>query len=166
MGRRVSTLALAVGLAVGAAAVAPGQRVEAQEAAIVGSWIVEYPARVMNRDGVESVEMGRARMTLEQRGDSITGRWRPLGPGAPPGNGRELRGTAKGTHASLVMNARVIVNTNGEEQPVPLTIMLELAFEGDTVSGTQAGASPAFPASTQPRPVKGTREKSPAGSGA
>jgi hypothetical protein len=163
MSGRVSAIGFTVAVAVGAAA--PAQRLGAQEARIAGSWIVEYPARVMNRDGVESVEMGRARMTLEQRGDSVTGRWQSLDPGAPAGSERALRGTARGTHASLAMNAQVVINTNGEEKSVPLTITLDLAFEGDTVSGTQAAASPAWPTTSPPRAVKGMREKSPAGSG-
>ena len=40
-------LAAVVGLPVGG--------VEAQEAGLVGTWVVEYPARVTNLNGVESV---------------------------------------------------------------------------------------------------------------
>lgn len=153
-------LAAVVGLPVGG--------VEAQEAGIVGTWVVEYPARVTNLNGVESVEMGRARMTLVQRGDSVTGRWLALD--ASPADGasreRELRGTARGTHVSLASEGKAVVNTNGEERSVPLTVTLELAVEGDTLSGTQVASSPDWPMSAPPRPVKGTREKPPAGSGA
>ena len=149
-------LALAVAVATGCA-----QRLSAQQAAgFAGTWAVEYPSRIMNENGMESVEMGHARMTLQQSGDSLSGEWRSLDPGpdGKPAPSRTLHGTVSGTHASLEATGVARVNRGGEESAVHVTIHYELEVAGDDVSGTQRATLSDGSALGSSRKITGKRE--------
>jgi hypothetical protein len=74
-------------------------RAPAAAQGVGGTYLVEYPARIQNTNGEENVQMGKARLTLQVKGDSVVGTWLVLDrPNAQP---REVRGTLQGSTAKF-----------------------------------------------------------------
>ncbi len=138
-----------------------GQKTAAQQATgFAGTWDVEYPGRINNDNGVETVEMAHARLVLRQSADSLTGDWQSLesGPDGKPAPVRRVHGMVQGSHASLEGSGQAIVNRNGEATSITLRIRYELDLAGDAFTGTQrASSSDAF-LPTTPRQITGKRE--------
>jgi hypothetical protein len=108
---------------------------------VAGRWIAEFDRSVRNENGnVSTGDKAKARLVLEQRGDSVTGTLElvdaPVGPGGRAARPRQLRGTISGNKVSLSSEAEVRRNMNGEESVHRVTIVYDLTVDGDKLEGT------------------------------
>jgi hypothetical protein len=102
---------------------------------VTGRWITEFDRMVRNENGnVSTGEKAKARLVLEQRGDSVTGTWQLLDAAASPA--RQLRGTISGNKASLSTQVEARRNINGEESVQTMTIVYDFTVDGDKLQGT------------------------------
>ena len=129
---------------------------------VTGRWIAEFDRTVRNENGsVSTGDKAKARLVLEQRGDSVTGTLElvdpPTGPGGRAAPPRQLRGTISGNKVSLASEAEVRRNMNGEESVQRVTMVYDLTLDGDTLQGTivPRTAEREMPA----RPFSARREK-------
>jgi hypothetical protein len=130
---------------------------------VSGRWIAEFDRTVRNENGnVTTADKAKARLVLEQRGNSVTGTLQlvdaPAGPGGRAPTPRQLRGTISGNKVSLSSEAEARVNRNGEESVQKVTLVYDLTLDGDTLEGTVVGraAGREMPA----RAFRARREKS------
>ena len=130
---------------------------------VTGRWIAEFDRTVRNENGnVSTSDKARARLVLEQRGDSVAGTLElvdaPAGPGGRAAGPRSLRGTISGNKVSLSSEAEVRVNLNGEESVRKVTMVYDLTLDGDKLEGTLVARAPdrEMPA----RPFSARRERS------
>ncbi len=127
------------GLAIAALFAIPGSPVNAQ--GITGHWIAEFDRTVRNENGnVSTGDRIKVRLTLQQRGDSVTGTLEPVG-GPTDREGRvatprQLRGTISGNRVSLSTEAEARRNINGEESVQRVTVFYDLTLDGDKLAGT------------------------------
>jgi hypothetical protein len=123
---------------------------------VAGTYLVEYPARIQNTNGEDNVQMGKARLTLQVKGDSVVGTWLVLDrPNAQP---REVRGTLQGGTAKFSLQTEGRINQNGEERTIRMTTEFTATVSGDKVEGTMQLRS--GEGMTQPeRKFSGVREK-------
>jgi hypothetical protein len=131
---------------------------------VTGRWITEIERMVRNENGnVSTGEKTKARLVLEQRGDSVTGTWEPLDAAASPGGRaaapRQLRGTISGNKVSLSTQVEARRNINGEESVRTMTIVYDFTVDGDKLQGTTTlkGSDMEMPA----RPFSAWRETQP-----
>lgn len=131
------------------------------QSAVAGKWATEFELGLRNIDGVvSSMGTGRARITLEVKGDSVFGTWLVLDPA--PTNGpasRALKGVfANGTLTleTDLIDRRLIVND--EEKIVQMRTRYELKLEGESLVGTIRNVSSSGGMEPPPRPFKATRE--------
>lgn len=157
IGSRVSAAAL---LTVFALAMTPAAALAQGSAA--GAWVAEYPRRIENVNGEERVtEVGRARLTLELRGDSVIGVWQSIaGPNEPTLPTRRLRGVTDQGKLRLVSDPfEATQRTMDGDATVRLTNSFELALEGDTLKGTMQTRSADGAPLGGARPFSAAREK-------
>lgn len=152
--RALALAALALALPNGASAQRPSP--------VAGTWIAEFVRGVRIANGQEeAVEKGKARVTLEQHGDSVTGTWvtiDPLPAGGP--KPRALRGTiANGTVRLVSDPFEATMNQNGAESKVKITTTYEFTVAGDAVTGTMRSTSADGAVTMDPRPFNAAREK-------
>ena len=123
---------------------------------VAGTYVVEYPARIQNTNGEENVQMGKARLTLEVKGDSVVGTWLVLD--RPDARPREVRGTLQRNTAKFSLQTEGRINQNGEERTIKMTTDFTATVSGDKVDGTmQLRSSEGM---SQPeRKFSGLREK-------
>ena len=112
----------------------------AQESGLSGKWITEFDRGVRNNNGEVSStgEKAKARLTLVQNGDSITGTWELVSP-RPPNGGpppRQLRGTISGGQGTLVSEGMMRVNKDGAVSSLKMKTTYLFAAKGDELSGT------------------------------
>jgi hypothetical protein len=124
---------------------------------ISGAWITEFERSMRNDNGVVSAgEKARARLTLQRKGDSVTGTWEMLnapGPATP----RQLRGTAAGDSVALHAEFNATVNINGEESIRKIAVLYKFVLNGDRLEGTITNRSAEM--DMPPRPFSAWREK-------
>jgi hypothetical protein len=130
---------------------------------VTGRWITEFDRMMRNENGnITTGAKARARLVLEQKGDSVTGTWElldaapaPSGRAAAP---RQLRGTISGNKVSLSTEIEARRNINGEESVSRLTVVYDFTVSGDTLEGTMTmkAADMQMPA----RPFSARRETS------
>jgi hypothetical protein len=122
---------------------------------IAGTYLVEYPAQIQVTNGEENVQMGKARLTLEVKGDSVVGTWLVLNrPDAQP---RAVRGTVQGNTAKFSIESEGRTNQNGEERTIKVTTDFSATVTGGKIDGTME-----FRAEGMSRPARkfsGVREK-------
>lgn len=154
---RLSFSALALSLSVVAAPLSA-------QSPIIGTWLVQLPDAVRNQDGVQTVvSTTTATLVLEARGDSLIG---TLTRGQS-GIARAVRGTLKGSQATLQADTKARVMANGEEHTLSLITTFRFTLEGDSMRGTSEtrfdpSAKPAvlLPGVEQePMPVTASRVK-------
>lgn len=133
---------------------------------VTGRWITEIERMMRNENGnVSTGDKAKARLVLEQRGDSVTGTWELLGAAASAGGRavapRQLRGTIAGNKVWLSTQVEARRNINGEESVQMMTIVYEFTVDGDTLKGTTTAKAPdmELPA----RPFSAWRETQPRG---
>jgi hypothetical protein len=130
----------------------------AQGAGVTGTWITEFDRMMRNENGsVTTGEKTRARLVLEQSGDSVAGTLQILGDGGTPPPPRQLRGTIAGDRVKLTAQFDARVNRNGEESTRTITVVYDLTVKGDTLEGTMTNRSGDM--DMPPRPFTATREK-------
>lgn len=130
----------------------------AQGAGVTGTWITEFDRMMRNEGGsVTTGDKTRARLVLQQKGDSVTGTFEVLAPGDAPRPPRQLRGTIAGDRVMLTSEFEARVNRNGEESTRTITVVYDLTVKGDTLEGTMTNRSGDM--DMPPRPFTATREK-------
>lgn len=104
---------------------------------INGEWITEFD-RMMRNDGgsVSTSDKARAKMTLTQKGDSVTGTWQLVGDAPAGAKPRELKGTIAGNKVALQAQFQATINRNGETEERTLTMLYDFAISGDKLEGT------------------------------
>ena len=124
---------------------------------ITGTWITEFDRMVRNEGGtVTTGDKARAKMTLVQNGDSVTGTWQAVGDGATAAPARQLKGMIAGNKVALQAEFKATMNVNGEVEERTLTMLFDLTLEGDKLEGTMANRS--GDRQMPPRPVSARRE--------
>jgi len=149
-------------LALVAAMLSTSTALHAQNTA-AGKWIAEFEVGMRNVNGeVSSTGTGRARMTLELRGDSVFGTWEVLDPAPPAGAAtRPLKGTIANGVLKLeteVAERRIMMNET--EQRIKMVTRYELTIQGDSISGTVRQVALGGEIEPPSRPFKAVREKS------
>jgi hypothetical protein len=131
----------------------------AQERGITGAWITEFDRMMRNEGGVIATgDRARARLVLQQKGDSVIGTWETLTPGNAQRPPRQLRGTISGDKVTLTSAFEARINRNGEESVRTITMVYDLTVNGDKLEGTMTDRSPG--ADMPARPFVATRETS------
>jgi hypothetical protein len=105
---------------------------------IAGNWITEFDRMMRNEGGtVTTGEKSRAKMTLAQQGDSVTGSWQVID-NAPntTATPRPLKGTIAGNKLKLQAEFIATVNRNGEQEERKITVLYDLTLNGDKLEGT------------------------------
>ena len=127
---------------------------------INGTWFTEFERSVRNQDGVVSAgEKSRAKITLQQKGDSLFGPFElvpPAGQPVPPA--RQLRGAIKDGKGTLMSEFEARRNINGEESAVKVTVVYDFALSAGKLEGTSTTKTPDM--DMPPRPFSAWREKS------
>src|SRR5687768_1147964 len=101
---------------------------------IAGTYDVEYPVRMMVNDNPSQAEsLAKVKLVLEQKGDSVVGRWQMVSPRETPPE--ELRGTVVGNRVRLFGSAQAKLRGNGEEKTFSMTQELVFTVEGDEIKG-------------------------------
>ena len=122
-----------------------------------GSWLVEYPAQIRVTNGEESVTMGKARLTLQVKGDSVLGTWHVLDRAdAKP---RAIRGTVSGNIAKWSLENEGRINDGGETRTIKMVTTFTAIVSGNKVEGTMQSRSPEIDAPSPERKWTGVREK-------
>ncbi len=110
-------------------------------AQVAGKWNVEYDMRIRSGMGGDEVEeRGKARLTLEQHGDSLSGTWL-MTSAPPPGTSaqpqRPIRGTVSGKTIKFSAGpAEATINRNGDITKVQVITDYEGTIDGDKIAGT------------------------------
>jgi hypothetical protein len=115
-----------------ALAVASG--VQAQ-AGVAGTYAVEYPVRMMvNGEPAPSEVTAKAKLVLEQKGDSVFGTWQLTAPRqAPP---QTLRGTIDGKNIRLWGTGHAKMRGPDGEQSLSMNEEYVFTIDGDAVKGS------------------------------
>lgn len=126
---------------------------------VSGTWFTEFERLIRNQDGVvSSGEKTRAKITLEQKGDSLFGTLEAVAaPGAPTPPARPLRGAVKDGKGTLVSEFDGRRNINGEEEIVKLVVTYDFTVSADKLEGTTKTKSPEM--DMPARPFSAWREK-------
>ena len=122
---------------------------------ITGRWITEIERMMRNENGeVSTGEKSKARLVLQQRGDSVTGTWELIdvaaSPGGRPASPRQLRGTISGNKVSLSTQVEARRSINGEESVQTLTLIYDFIVDGDKLQGTTTGKGSDMEMPTRP----------------
>ena len=129
---------------------------------VSGRWLAEFDRTVRSENGdVSSSDKTKARLVLQQKGDSVTGTLQlvdpPVGPGGRAPTVRQLRGTIAGSKVSLQAEAEARRSINGEESVHKVTVFYDLTLAADKLDGTMTAKSSDM---TMPsRPFSARREK-------
>ena len=129
---------------------------------VTGQWMFEYNRRVSNINGeLTESDPVRVRLTLEQRGDSVTGSWLQVSPvDDPMPMPRALRGLAANGNVRLVSEpSEGRVQDGGGERKVSMTTTLEFSVNGDELVGTRKVTAAEGEMVGDGRPFKAVREK-------
>jgi hypothetical protein len=137
-----------------------GTPASAQSHPLVGVWNISYQRGLSNEDGVVTPIMGKGRLEISLKGDSLIATLsatdNPGGPARPP---LRLAGVAEGPTATLAGTSSARINMNGDEQVVQTTLTWTLSVNGGALTGTMIRAIPGHETGGDPSPVTGTREK-------
>lgn len=126
---------------------------------IDGTWFTEFERQVRNQDGVVSGgDKTKAKITLQQKGDSLIGTWEIVpAAGQPTPPARTVRGAFKDGRGTLVSEFEARRNINGEESVAKITVTYDFTVSGDRLEGTSKTRSPDM--EMPPRPFSAWREK-------
>jgi len=132
----------------------------AQSHPLVGTWAIEYQRGLSNENGEITPIMGKGRLEVTQKGDSLIATLAAAG--SSDGAARpplRLAGVISRPTVTLVGTSSARINMNGEEQIVQSTMTWSLSAIGDALTGTMTRVIPGLEAGGDPSPVKGSREK-------
>ena len=124
-----------------------------------GTWFTEFERQIRNQDGeVTAGEKAKAKITLQQKGDSVFGTFEIVpAAGQPTPPARQLRGTVKGDKGTIVSEFEARRNINGEEETVKLVTTYDFTISADKLEGTAKTKTPDL--EIPPRPFSAWREK-------
>jgi hypothetical protein len=127
---------------------------------INGTWFTEFERSIRNNDGqVSAGEKTKAKITLQQKGDSVFGTFELVpAAGQPTPPARPLRGSVKGGKGTLVSEFEGRRNINGEESVVKMTVVYDFSIAADKLEGTTMTKTSDM--DMPPRPFSAWREKS------
>jgi hypothetical protein len=127
---------------------------------INGTWFTEFERTVRNENGaVSGGEKTKARITLQQKGDSLFGTFELVpAAGQPTPPARQLRGSIKGGKGTLLSEFEARRNINGEESAVKVTVIYDFSIATDKLEGTSTTKTSDM--DMPPRPFSAWREKS------
>lgn len=128
---------------------------------LVGKWAVEYAAGMRNEDGVVTPVMAKGVLTLEAKGDSITGTLVADNSGSGP-NRPPTHLAAKRTDGSIafITKSEATMNMNGEESKREVVVTWTLTATGDALDGNVLRRITGMEDMGGPaQPMKGTRVK-------
>lgn len=114
---------------------------------VSGNWITEFDRILRNENGTVSGggEKARARLALQQKGDSVVGTWQLISavpPGRPAPAVRNLRGTIAGDKVTLVSDpSEARLNRDGQESVVKMTTTYEFTIGKDALKGSMVVSS-------------------------
>lgn len=133
----------------------------AQQHPLAGIWQLSYPAGVQIENGVRTVLMGDAELTIQAQGDSLIATLayesRPDLPSRPPSR---MAAKAGAGPVVFVQRSTATLNTDGNEREAVAVSTWTLSATGDAIEGTVERRIEGFPEGDQtPQPVKGTRQK-------
>ena len=144
------TLAAAIGLFAAAPLSAQGPS---------GTWFTEFERQIRNQDGqVSGGDKTKAKITLEQKGDSLFGTLEIVpaaGQPAPPA--RQLRGVVKGDRGTLFTEFEARRSVNGEESIAKIQVTYDFTISADKLEGTSKARS--ADSDMPPRPFSAWRGK-------
>ena len=148
-------------LAAFAALFASAGSVQAQSP-VAGKWIAEFELGMRNVNGeVTSSGTGKARVSLQLKGDSVFGTWEAIEPAAPAGAvARPLKGVYAGGVLTLETEPserRIMMNDT--EQRIRMITRYEVKIDGDAMTGTAQQVAPGGEITPPARPFKAVREK-------
>ena len=111
-----------------------------------GNWIAEFDRTVRSENGdVTSGDKAKARLVLQQKGDSVTGTLQLVDPAGGPGGRaptvRQLRGVIAGNKVSLQSEAEARRSMNGEESVHKVIVIYDLILDADKLDGTMVAKS-------------------------
>ena len=126
---------------------------------INGTWFTEFERQLRNENGmVSGGEKTKAKITLQQKGDSLFGTWEIVpAAGEPTPPARPLRGAIKDGKGTLLSEFEARRNINGEESAVKLTVVYDFTVSANKLEGTSTTKSPDM--DMPPRPFSAWREK-------
>ena len=103
---------------------------------VAGTYAIEYPVRMMVNDQPQQTEtIAKVKLVLEQKGDSVVGRWQLVSPREVPAE--ELRGTVSGNRLRLFGKSNAKMRgMNGEEQALTMTQEYVITIDGEALEGT------------------------------
>ena len=130
---------------------------------VSGRWVFEFNRRVSNMNGeITESDPAKVRLTLEQRGDTVTGTWQQVSPTEDPmPKARALHGVVANGRVRLVTEpgeGRVLDMGNGERK-ISVVTTLEFTLNGDEISGTRKSAIDGEEMGGEGRPFRAVREK-------
>ncbi|MDB4908782.1 MAG: hypothetical protein JWO05_3566 [Gemmatimonadetes bacterium] len=129
---------------------------------VVGQWLVSYQRPVFNGTDSAHFERAMARVTLEQRGDSIVGRWLLVSPSAQPMTApRVLWGVAPHRRFQLSgppIEGKLINHLFGSTT-VMLVPVYDFVVSGDSISGSLYTRNDEHGVKSPPIAFSGVREK-------
>ena len=135
-------------------------RARAQSNPLLGAWTIEYQRGLSNENGEITPIMGKGRLDVVQKGDSLIATLSAAGPSDGPARPPiRLAGVFSGPGATFIGTSSARVNMNGEEQIIPSTMSWALRANGDAIDGTMTRTVPGHEVGGAPSPVKGTRDK-------
>ena len=135
------------------------------QAPVAGKWIADFELGMRNENGVVTATgIGKARVLLQLKGDSVFGTWETIEPAPPAGMAaRPLKGVfANGTLTLQTEPSERRINLNGEERRINMFTRYEVKVEGDAMTGTAqqvALGGEMAEMAPPPRPFKAVREK-------
>lgn len=133
----------------------------AQQHPLAGIWQLSYPAGVQIENGVRTVLMGDAELTIEAQGDSLIAtiayESTPDRPSRPPSRMAAMAGAGP---VVFVQRSMATLNTDGNQREAVALSTWTLVANGDALEGTVARRIEGFAEGDQdPQPVKGARRK-------
>ena len=124
-----------------------------------GQWLVDYDRKVSGSDGA-ATQRTRARLTLVQTGDSLTGQWQVVSPVRPGDVPRKLTGNVRNGVIQLVgAPVEAIVRRHIFESKVMLTPKYRLSIAGDSITGMMIAMSEDGSIKAPAVVFEGTRER-------
>ncbi len=126
---------------------------------INGTWMTEFERSIRNNDGqISAGDKTKAKITLQQKGDSLFGTFEIVPPpGAPAPAPRQLRGIVKDGKGTLLSEFDARRNINGEEEVVKVKVTYDFTIAADKLEGTST--TKASDMEMPPRPFSAWRDK-------
>jgi hypothetical protein len=130
----------------------------AQANTLVGRWDIEYERGRRMENGEVTPIMGKALLSIEQRGDSLRATLQPAagedGVTPPP---QQLTGALTSAGGRFTAKGTARLNMNGEIVEKEVTSTWTLAATSAVLSGTMSRVIKESDFTSEPTPVKGTR---------